>query len=184
MLCLQKGIQIIEISKGSEILLYTHHSYWGQKPESLDQTALSWKNGQTSKTKAALLGPSHVASVIHLMCIKINSASGRVWLVAMLFKKNTFFKNIFFDCATWHAGSEFLDQEMNPLQWKCRVLITGLSGTSQKNTLRMSAIKKGTRFHMEPFLDFCPKGHNMFSPPYLSGLPCGRNSTQHERAPR
>lgn len=67
MLCLQKGIQITEISKGSEILLCTHHSYWGQKPESLDQTALSWRNGQTSKTKAGLLLlPSHAVLVIDL----------------------------------------------------------------------------------------------------------------------
>jgi hypothetical protein len=34
LLCLQKGIQITEISEGSEILLCTHHSYWGQKAES------------------------------------------------------------------------------------------------------------------------------------------------------
>lgn len=55
MFYLQKGIQITEISEGSEILLCIHHSYWGQKPESLDQTTLSWRNGQTSGTKAGLL---------------------------------------------------------------------------------------------------------------------------------
>lgn len=36
----KNGIQITEISKGSEILLCTHHSCWGQKPESLDQSII------------------------------------------------------------------------------------------------------------------------------------------------
>lgn len=31
-----------------------------------------------------------------------------------------------------------------------------------------------TRFHIASSLDFCPMGQDTFSPPYLNGLPCGK----------
>ena len=39
---------------------------------------------------------------------------------------------LFFGCAAQHVGSYFPDQGSNlcPLQWKCRVLTTGLPGNS------------------------------------------------------
>lgn len=70
LLCLQKDMQITEIHEGSEILLWTHCSNWGQRSDSLDQAPLSWWHGQISSTKAGLLRPSHAVLVIHVTCIQ------------------------------------------------------------------------------------------------------------------
>lgn len=88
LLCLQKDMQITEIREGSEILLWTHCSNWGQRSDSLDQAPLSWWHGQISSTKADLLQLSQAVLVIHVTCIqeKETLLMSSQWQI--LFKKN------------------------------------------------------------------------------------------------
>ena len=57
----------------------------------------------------------------------------------------------FFGCAEWHMGSWFLDQGLSPrsLQWKCRVLTTGLSGKSLPLVFKCSPRKHKSHWRQD-----------------------------------